>query len=401
MKQKSILITGATGFLGSYVARELFDAGFHLKLLVRKTTTSAKERLYEIFPATRILSYGLKALLKRIEIIEGDSSRNYLGLSAREYFKLADTVDEVFHCAETTKLRKGEGDTLARINVLGTALISLFCITKRPKRLHYISTAYVAGNRRGTVLEGELERGQSFNNGYERSKYEAERYLAVFLGQYRIPCTIYRPSIITGDTITGYTRNCDNIYVFFRELNRLKARGMPRNGNSFMTPLRIPGDKYSTINLLPVDYAARAIAAISMQAESINKTFHIVNPSPPTLGELAVWLVAATGNNRIKIAPLHEFKMQPHTPEEQLFLRRTAIFQPYMFGEACFDSTNTRSLLSGTGIECPIVTDDLICKYNEYAVGMNWGRKGQITEKMENVDNGFEYFLNHLNTIII
>ena len=346
------------------------------------------------------MNHGLKAFLKRIEIIEGDISRNYLGLSARDYFKLADTVDEVFHCAETTKFRKGEGDTLTRINMLGTALISLFCIAKRPKRLHYISTAYVAGKRRGTVLEDELERGQSFNNDYERSKYEAERYLAVFLGQYRIPCTIYRPSIITGDTMTGYTRNCDNIYVFFRELNRLKARGM-LNGNPFMTPLRIPGDKYSTVNLVPVDYAARAIAAISMQAESINKTFHIVNPSPPTLGELAVWLMAATGNHRIKVVPLHEFKMQPHTLEEQLFLRRTAIFQPYMFGEACFDSTNTRNLLSGTGIECPIITDDLICKFNEYAVDMNWGRKGQITEKTEKVENRFEHFFNNLNTIII
>ena len=53
------------------------------------------------------------------------------------------------------------------------------------------------------VLEDELDEGQSFNNGYERSKYEAERYLAVFLGQYRVPCTIYRPGIITGMRLRG------------------------------------------------------------------------------------------------------------------------------------------------------------------------------------------------------
>ncbi|MDO8141624.1 MAG: NAD-dependent epimerase/dehydratase family protein [Candidatus Brocadiales bacterium] len=53
MKQKTILITGATGFLGSYVTRELFDAGFYLKLLVGKTGKSAKERLYEVFPVTQ------------------------------------------------------------------------------------------------------------------------------------------------------------------------------------------------------------------------------------------------------------------------------------------------------------------------------------------------------------
>ncbi|HHT9144503.1 MAG: SDR family oxidoreductase, partial [Candidatus Brocadiaceae bacterium] len=215
------------------------------------------------------------------------------------------------------------------------------------------------------------------------------------------PCTIYRPGIITGDTITGYTRKCENMYVFCRELNRLNAHGMPNSGNPFLFPLRIPGNKHSTVNLVPVDYAARAIAAIAMKAESINKTFHIVNPSPPTLGELAVWLTVATGNHRIKVVPLHEFKMQPQTLEDQLFLRRTAIFQPYMFGEACFDSTNTRNLLSGTGIGCPIITDDLICKFNKYAVDMSWGSKGQIAKRIEKVDNGFENFYTNLNTMLI
>ena len=98
-----------------------------------------------------------------------------------------------------------------------------------------------------------------------------------------------------------------------------------------------------------------------------------------------MWLMVATGNHRLKVVLLHEFKMQPHTREEQLFLRRTAKFQPYMFGEACFDSTNTRNLLSGTGIECTIITYDLICKVNKYAIGMNCGRKGQIMEKREKI----------------
>ena len=67
------------------------------------------------------------------------------------------------------------------------------------------------------VLEDKLEKGQSFNNGYERSKYEAERCLAVFLEQYLVFCTIHRPVIITGDTINGYTRKWENIYVFCTE----------------------------------------------------------------------------------------------------------------------------------------------------------------------------------------
>src|SRR4030043_64193 len=103
-KQKTVLITGATGFLGSYITRGLFEAGFHLKLLVRKTAQAqAEERFIEICPP---------------------------------------------------------------FGIAGTELITLFCMTRKLKRLHHISTAYVAGKRRDTVLENELERGQLFNNNY-------------------------------------------------------------------------------------------------------------------------------------------------------------------------------------------------------------------------------------------
>jgi len=57
--------------------------------------------------------------------------------------------------------------------------------------------------------------------------------------------------------------------------------------------------------------------------------------------------------------------------------------------------------LSGTGIECPIITDDLICKFNKYALEMNWGRKGQIAKKIEKLDKGFKYFYTNLNTTIM
>ena len=400
MKHKTALITDATGFLGSYITRELLEAGYHVKLLVRKIATDGtKERFAEVFLTFQTEAFELKTLLDRIEIIRGGVSRDRLGLATLDYFNLANTVDEVFHCAAERRFIHDGSDILTRTNVAGTELVAKFCITGKLKRLHYISTAYVAGNRRDTVLEDELEKGQSFNNNYERSQYYAERNLSIFAMQHQLPYTIYRPGIITGDATTGYTRNYDNIYMFCKELNHLKAHGMPK-GNPFLSSLRIPGDKYSTINLVPVDYVARAIVAISIQAKSINKTFHIVNPSPPTLGELAVWLMAVTGNHRIRVVPQYEYETQPHTIEEQLFLHKTAIFQPYMSGEAYFDSTNTRNLLSGLGIECPMITDDLICKYNQYGVDMNWGRRGQTAKEIEKVREGFEHFNDSSNVVI-
>ena len=390
MKQKTILITGATGFLGSFITQELLEAGFRLKLLVRKThSLQATERVSEIFPLSALSVFADRTRVGRIEIIEGDVSKKYLGLDTREYRRLAETIDEVFHCAAATKFNDGH-NTLTQTNVSGTETVVRFCYTEKIKRLHYISTAYVAGKRRDVVYEDELDKGQAFNNNYEKSKFDAEKILGQFVRQYDVPTTVYRPSIIVGNSRTGYTKNYDNIYIFGKGLYYLKNyKTQKSHENDFsMNPkrihqssyLRIPGDKYGTINLIPVDYAARAIITISRRDESINKIFHIVNPSPPTLGEVAEWMAVATGN-RIRIVPFHELQAQPYTVFEKLFLRGTEAFQPYLFGESYFDFTNTKRLLSGTGIECPLITQEHINRFIQYGVNTHWGKKNTTSGK--------------------
>lgn len=385
MRQKTIFVTGATGFLGGYITRELLNAGFRLKLLVRGTTNSpAHERYSEIFPNHTPAAYVSGLLSSRLEIIEGDITKCCLGLDTKEYIQLAETVDEVFHCAAATKFNNDAFDTLTRANVSGAENIASFCYAGKLKRLHYISTAYVAGKRRDMVFEEELDNGQEFNNTYEKSKFYAEKLVGIFATRCNIPTTVYRPSIIVGDSRSGYTKNHDNIYVFGKGLYRLKNYAMRKdnggnrpicwNDTNHLPPMRILGDKYGTINLIPIDYAARAIVAISRQAESINKTFHIVNPSPPSLGELAEWTGVATGVSHTKIVDAYEFRKQPRTMVEKLFLQGTEAFQPYMFGEPDFDSTNTRKLLIGTGIECPLITQELINRFIQYGIAANWGK---------------------------
>ncbi|QQR65819.1 MAG: SDR family oxidoreductase [Candidatus Brocadia sp.] len=389
MQHKTIFITGATGFLGSYITRELFEAGFHLKLLIRNSVNEqAKGRISEVFPSGKATGSVSDILSDRIEIIKGDISQKYLGLNAQTYSRLSDTVDEVFHCAAATNFYHGSDNTRVQTNVYGTKHLAWFCLSNKVKRLHYMSTAYVAGTRRNTVFEHELEKNQTFNNNYEKSKFYAEKFLRQFIAQHNIPTTIYRPSIIIGDSRTGFTCNYDNMYVFGKGLDRLKnyeilknnkgTRWSSRNNIGYSPSLRMPGDRYATINLVPVDYVTQAIVTISRQEQSINKTFHIVNPSPPTLGELAEWMTFATGIHRIRVVPMYEFQIQPHTLEEKVFLKGTETFQPYMVGEPYFDPTNTKILLSGTAIECPLITQELINHLIQYTLDTHWGKKKQI-----------------------
>ncbi|TVL97242.1 MAG: hypothetical protein CV087_22595 [Candidatus Brocadia sp. WS118] len=392
MKRKTMLITGATGFLGSFITQELFEAGFYLILLIRNSNQAeARERISEAFPSfgnTKPVSDKLSA---RVEIVEGDISHKHFGLHAKDYSRISDTVDEVFHCAAATKFYHESDNMLVQTNVYGTEHLAWFCLSGKRKRLHYMSTAYVAGTRRDTVFEHELEKNQTFNNNYEKSKFAAEKLLRQFTAKYNIPATIYRPSIIIGDSRTGVTRNYDNIYVFGKGLHRLKNYDIQKSNKDtswsskksigYSPALRIPGDKHATINLVPVDYVTQAIVAISGQEQSINKTFQIVNPSPPTLGELAEWMTVATGIHRVRIVPMYEFQMQPETLEEKLFLKGTETFQPYMFGEPYFDSTSTRTMLSGTTIECPLITQEVINRFLRYALDTNWGKKIPNEEK--------------------
>jgi len=381
---KTVLVTGSTGFLGTYITRKFFEEGYNLKLIIRRSEhIRAKDKIFKIFPEGT--KGGIKALSNRVEIIEGDISADNLGLSEQNYTRLAEIVDEVFHCAAATKFKDGPNNILARTNVFGSLEIARFCAMKKYKRLHYVSTAYVAGRRQGAFFEDELEKGQLFNNNYEQSKYEAERNIVDFTKRHRIPCTIYRPSIITGNSKTGATKKYDNIYVFAMELIRFNEYESRKNvkykdsenmdGTRLPNTIRIPGDKHGTINLIPVDYAADSIFYLSGQKETINKTFHIVNPTPPTIEEVAEWLMTATGIYRIKITDVHEFHVLPLNTLEKHFLRKTIAFQPYMFGEAYFDITNTRNYLAGSGLECPLITQEVIDRIVRYAVKENGGKK--------------------------
>ncbi|WP_169703258.1 hypothetical protein [Candidatus Kuenenia stuttgartiensis] len=122
---------------------------------------------------------------------------------------------------------------------------------------------------------------------------------------------------------------------------------------------------------------------ISPNKRSRRQIFHIVNPTPPTIEEIAEWLKVATGIYRVRVVPQHEFSASAPNALEKSFFRRNKAFQPYMFGEACFDSANTRAFLAGANIDCPLITQEFISRSIQYAIQTKWGKKGadRDTEK--------------------
>ncbi|MEM9656823.1 MAG: SDR family oxidoreductase, partial [Planctomycetota bacterium] len=205
------LLTGATGLVGSVLMRDMLLRGRRLAVLVRpKRRETAAERI------DTLLQYWESRWQRRLErpiCLVGDVNDDHLGLTESDQQWLMRRCTRVIHGAAIVKFfAAGDQSEPWETNLEGTRRALELCRRLGLREFHYVSTAYVCGRRLGVIRESDLEKGQSFRNDYERSKYEAERLVRA--AGFIAPATIYRPVVIGGDSQTGYTNAYNGIYVY-------------------------------------------------------------------------------------------------------------------------------------------------------------------------------------------
>jgi len=390
-KQKTIFLTGATGFVGSNLSCEFLNHGYKLKLLVRNE--NAEERLDNLLSQLFSHQEEYNKVKEGLEIINGDITKENLGVSLRDIDKLSREVDTVFHCAASVSFDETEKDIIEKQNVKGTKNILEFMRRFNLCELHYISTAYVAGQRKGVVYEDELDEAQSFNNTYEESKFKAEKLVRSYKEQYNITATIYRPAIIIGNSRTGKTSSFWGFYslvksmylllkIFKEDLKRngerSKLAGVCYKGNLVYIPLRVQGIANKTLNLLPIDYVVDVIMRIFKDETNYNRTYHITNPSPPTLGDINKLVSDSLGISGVKIADPLDFQANPMNQWEDFFAETIKKFAPYLQKEEpIFSNKNTQKVLNGTDITCPYISKNLAAKLISYCIDTDWKKINQ------------------------
>ena len=336
-----------------------------------------------------------KSISQNLEIFEGDITVPFLGLDEGVYKRLTYEVDEVFHCAAATNFESRRAVELMDINVYGTENMLRFARSGKPKRFHYVSTAYVAGRQNSVVFEDELVNEPYFNNEYERTKFLAEKMVVEYAKSTGIPYTIYRPSIIVGDSKTGVTCRYDNLYIFAKVLSNIENGCVRNQGGSMnkfhkrMTvndrgvpvPIRVPGDPNAFVNLVPLDYVADVITEIMIKRETVDKIFHIVNPNPPTVEKLRDLLISILEIKNIDLTIDGEMDGKLLRTAERLYLRRTRTYYSYLFSKLRFDSNNTTAALRDTDIHCPAINYKLLKILLNYAVSHNWGEREAVFTK--------------------
>lgn len=329
----SFFFTGYPGFLGS-------------ELLPRVLRRSEGEAICLVQPKFRALAEerarGLGELAKRVRIVEGDITQPLTHIDAG-------AIREVYHFAAIYDLSVKEAPAM-RINVDGTRhVLDLAARAPRLERVHYVSTCYVSGRYEGRFREDDLENAGPFNNAYESTKHLAEVEVRRRM-RAGMPVTIYRPSVVVGDSRTGATQKFDGPYFVMQWLLRQpKLAVLPVVGRP---------SRYH-FNVVPRDFVIEAMDYLSARAETIGQTFALADPEPLTVDETINTIAAATGRKVLRV-PLPFAVARgaiDYVPGVYRLMRIPSAAVNYFIHPTEYDTTNTTCALAGSGITTPHLPD--------------------------------------------
>lgn len=367
------LITGATGFLGRNLLFRMLERQEEgrISLLVRgRGKSSPRDRLHRIL-STRYTKEQAGAHKKRIDLILGDVTWKHFGMDDRTYSRLAGGVERVIHGAASV-LFDLPLEMARNINVEGTRNLLDFAAEAHKagslRRMDYVGTAYVAGKRQGLVKEDELDEGQAFNNTYEQTKLEAERLVRERWGE--LPLTVFRPSIVVGESTTGRTSSFNVLYYPLK----IYARGIWR---------WIPGNPEVPVDIVPVDFVCDALERISREPNSVGSCYHLTaSKNATTIGHAAKMAATYFGAKPVRFISPSLYLNLIHPAAASLPIRRVRetvakngpLFYPYFISQPSFDNKNTQSVLEKNGLEAPKV-EEYFARIFQFCIDTDWGRR--------------------------
>lgn len=336
---ETIFLTGFPGFIAGRLVERLAHEGARVLLLVQPAFMERARA-----DAERI-ARETGAPASDFQLIEGDITQAELGLSPLALERVRNETTVLFHLAAIYDLAVAR-DLAMRVNLEGTRNVNRFAQSlKGLRRYHYVSTCYVAGLRHGRILETELRHDAGFRNFYEETKYLAE--LEVDALKRELPVTIYRPSVVCGDSRTGETAKYDGVYYLINYL---------RMHPNLFSLLNI-GNRTVTLNLVPVDFVVEAMTALTKDERAAGATVQLADPNPLNTHELfeSIALTLSGHGSRLTIPP----KLVRTTLSLPLSPTLTGLPHagvPYFFHNQTYDTTVARALLEPHGVRCPPFT---------------------------------------------
>jgi thioester reductase-like protein len=331
----AIFLTGSTGYIGAHVAANLLrDHGAALNVLVRaRDVSEAEGRLWQGLQLHLDFPQFYEFLQTRVRVFRGDLTEPGFGLGRDEYDRLVHTSDSVIHCAASLN-RKSEKSCL-NVNLRGT--LEVLTLARHAEHYHglrrfsQVSTVAVAGKRKNEVVSEDrsIEWERSDYDPYARTKKFCEHMMQVLLPE--TPKTIFRPSIVLGDSRYAETMQFDMVKAF------AFLAGLP------VLPFR-PNDKIDIVN---VDFVAEAIATLHQKDRPEHDTYHLSSGiGSQTFREITQALAAAQNKRSPVFVPVVE---RPFAGSVNFLANRNGpigtgaslmkVFMPYLVWNTVFDNT--------------------------------------------------------------
>ena len=259
-------VTGATGFIGKFLVKNLLKREGTIYVLVRKNSVKKLEALYPW--------WGLDEKQKRVVPISGDLGKSRLGVAAADLTKLKGKVSHLFHLAAIYDLA---ADTASQqvANIDGTRNAVEFAEAIKAGCFHHTSSIAAAGLYDGTFREDMFEEAEELDHPYFRTKHDSE---AIVRNECKTPWRVYRPGMVVGHSETGEIDKIDGPYYFFKLIQKMR-NALP----SWVPTIGIEGGR---INVIPVDYVVDAMDYIAHKKGLDGGCFHLTDPEPMRIGEI-------------------------------------------------------------------------------------------------------------------
>ena len=330
----AIFLTGSTGYIGAHVAANLLrDHGAALNVLVRaRDAGEAQGRLWQALQLHLEFPQFYEFLQTRVRVFRGDLTEPGFGLDRDEYDRLVHTSDSVIHCAASLN-RKSEKSCL-NVNLRGT--LEVLTLARHAEHYHglrrfsQVSTVAVAGKRQNEVVSEDrsIDWERSDYDPYARTKKFCEHMMRVLLPE--TPKTIFRPSIVLGDSRYAETTQFDMVKAF------VFLAGLP------VLPFR-PTDKIDIVN---VDFVAEAIATLHQKERPEHDTYHLSSGTgSQTFRQITSALSAAQNKRPPVFVPVAE---RPFARSVTFLANRNGpvgksasllrVFLPYLVWNTVFDN---------------------------------------------------------------
>jgi thioester reductase-like protein len=360
--KKNILLTGVTGLLGRYILREIIEnEDSTVYLLIRGNNLRHSENRF-LNIVKNLWGGEINKIKNRIQILNGSIEDSMFCLDKKVFNILRDKITEVFHGAAATGFNLSL-ENARKTNVSGTENIMNFAVKcKNIQKVNYVSTMFIKGKSTGVFMETDSLhniKDFGFNNYYEQSKYEAETVVEKYKRNI-LDLSIFRPSIIVGEYLTGKTSS----FKMFYEPLRFFSKGFFKDA---------PANIKSMHNVIPVDVAARSIYLLSRNGKK-SKIYHVVSPNDMAFGEF----ISLAGS-------FFRFTLPHFTPDPSFnyrlltFIQKRMIepFIPYLNYQIIFNGDLTINELKSEGFRLPYITSEYLTRIFEFCNKVGFVKKNE------------------------